>query len=119
MEGACGKQLLQISDELNGVTFQKGKTLKILHSFRAGLVGRTNREYQKDSPDFILHGMLDNEQIITIVEMKARCSSSTVARERRKNNILRNYSYLSCYSNDLQKYTLKKSEAVQVRKYDN
>ena len=80
MEGVHGKQILQISDELNGATFQNGKTLKILYLLRAGLVGRTNREYQKDNPDFMSHGMLDNEHMITMVEMKARCSSSTAAR---------------------------------------
>ena len=82
---------------------------------RAGLVGRINRDYQKDSPDFVVHGILDDVHIIAILEMKARCSSSTAAKERRKNNVLHNHSYISCYSNDLRKHMLKKSEAAQVR----
>jgi len=117
MEGIYGKQLLQISDDNNGIRFQNGKYLKILHMFRAGLVGRSNREYQKDSPDFVAYGILDNMHIVLIIEIKARCSSSTAAKERRKNNMLRNCAYLSCYSNDLRKHVLKKSEAVQVRNF--
>ena len=101
MEGTHSKQLLQISDKHNGIKFQNGEILKMLHLFRAGLVGRTDRIYQKDSPDFALHGALDNEHIILIAEMKARCSSSTAAREWRKISMSHNRSCLSCYSNDL------------------
>ena len=58
--------------------------LKILHVFRSGFVGRKEREHQKDSPDFVFHGMIDNVHTIFIIEIKARCSSSTAAKERRK-----------------------------------
>ena len=119
MEGACGKQLLQMSDDNDGITFQNGKKLKISYLFRAGSVFRSDRQYQKDSPDFVVIGTLDNVHTIAIVEMKARCSSSTAAKERRKNNFLRDYSYLPWHSNELRKCILKKSEAVQVRNIYN
>ena len=82
--------------------------------YRAGLVSNICREYQKDSPDFILHGTLDGEDIWAVVEMKARCSSITAAKEGRRLNSEGNFSCISCYSNELRKYVLKKSEAIQV-----
>ena len=115
MEHVYGKELLQINDENGGIKFSNGIFFRVLFIYRAGLVGRINRDYQKDSPGFVVHGILDDVHIIAILEMKARCSSSTAAKERRKNNVLHNYSYVSCYSNDLRKRLLKKREAVQVK----
>ena len=94
-----------------------GKRLVVLHMYRAGLVSNICREYQKDSPDFILVGTIDGEFFSAVVEMKARCSSIAAAKERRRLNSERQYSYISYYSDDLRKHVLKKSEAVQVSIY--
>ena len=81
--------------------------LRLLHLFKAGTVGRISRACQKDSPDHVLHGVLDNVPVIVIVEMKVRCSSSTAARGRRRNKFVRNCSCVPWCSNDLQKHVLK------------
>lgn len=62
----------------------------------------------------LLFGTLDGEFFLAVVEMKARCSSITAAKERRRIDSERQCSHVSCYSNELRKYVLKKSEAVQV-----
>ena len=75
--------------------------------YRAGLVNYVSREYQKGSPDFVLIGTLDGEFFSAVVEMKARCSSIAAAKERRRLNWERQYSYVSCYSDELRKHVLK------------
>ena len=117
MENVYGKQLIQMSDETNGTLLSNGKKLIVLHMCRAGLVSNICKEYQKDSPDFKLFGILDEELFWAVVEMKARCSSITAAKERRRINLQRQCACISYYSNDLRKYVLKKSEAVQVSIY--
>ena len=83
--------------------------------FRAGLIARSNRDYQKDSPDFVVYGLLNGVHVIATLEMKARCTSKTAARERRKNNFSKDFTYMSCYSSELRKYVVNKKEAAQVR----
>ena len=80
MEVIYGKQLIQMSDETDGILLSNGKKLIVLHMHRAGLVSNVSREYQKDSPDFILLGTIDGEFFSAVVEMKARCSSLAAAK---------------------------------------
>ena len=49
-----------------------------------------------------------------IVEMKSQCSSISAAKERRRLNSERQHSCVSCYSDELRKRALKKSEAVKM-----
>ena len=103
-----GKQCIQMSDETDGILLSNGKKLIGLHMlYRTGLVSNVSREHQKDSPDFLLIGTLDEEFFSAIVEMKARCSSITAAKERRRLNSERQCSHVSCYSDELRKHVLK------------
>ena len=106
-----------MSYETDGILLLNRKNLKVLHMYRAGLGSNVSKEYQKNSLDFILVGMIDRELFSAAVEIKACCSKLIAAKERRRLNSKRQYSYISYYSDDLRKHVLKKLEAVQVSIY--
>lgn len=71
MEPIYGTNILEFGRE--GVKLVKPEDGFILveqHLFRAGLVQKRGRKYQKDSPDSILVGTLDGDPIVAGVEMK-------------------------------------------------
>ena len=82
------------------------------HLFRAGLLQKRNRKYQKDSPDFILIGTLDGCQIVAVVELKCRSKMKTQDAERCRAGYGK-FASISCNSPDLHKYMLKRDEALQ------
>ena len=86
IEVICGKQLIQMSDETDGILLLNRKNVIVLHIYQAGLVSNVLKKYQKDSPDFILVRTIDRELFSTVILMKACCSSLIAAKERRRLN---------------------------------
>lgn len=70
MEPIYGNDLLKITK--GGITLSDGKSVEIVHLFRAGLLQSVARQWQKASPDFLALARIDGEEKIIIVEMKAR-----------------------------------------------
>lgn len=58
--------------------------------------------------------MLDGERIIAVVEMKARCTGVSASREKERIDEVGRFAGVPWNSSLLQKYVLKRSEAVQV-----
>jgi hypothetical protein len=110
MEPIYGTNILELGKE--GIKLEDGKVLIVQHLFRAGLVQKRGRKYQKDSPDFILIGTLDGAPIVAVVEMKCRSKTKTQDAERRRAGY-GNFASVSCDSPDLRKYMLKRDEALQ------
>ena len=70
MEPIYGKNLLEATK--GGIALSDGKMLEVLHLFRAGLLQSEARPWQKASPDFLALARVDGEEVIVVVEMKAR-----------------------------------------------
>lgn len=75
MEPIYGANILKTGKD--GIKLENGSILVVQHLFRAGLVEKRHRPYQKDSPDFILIGTLDGEPLVAVVELKCRSKTNT------------------------------------------
>jgi len=110
MEPVYGTNIL--NDGKDGIELEDGSILVVQHLFRAGLLQKQGRKYQKDSPDFILIGTLDGEPLKAVVEMKCQSKTKTQDAERNRNGYGK-FASVSCASPDLRKYMLKRDKALQ------
>lgn len=96
----------------DGIRLEDGKLLVVQHLFRAVLVQKSGQKYQKDSPDFILIGMLDGQQIVAVVQLKCRSKTKTHDAECHQAGY-RKFASVSCQSTEHCSYMLKRGEALQ------